>query len=295
MGRELRRVPLDFSWELSKVWEGFLNPHHATIDCAACQGSGSSPEALRLKALWYGNLPFDPRSKGSEPFTADHPKVIAFARRNLAAAPQFYGTDTGAEAREARRLADLFNESWSHHLDQDDVDALVAEGRLTSFTHHFVEGEGWLKNAERQPPTPREVNEWSISGGLGHDAINAWVVIAASCKRRQIAAECANCGGQGFTWTSEEARLKQEAWTPTPPPEGEGYQIWETVSEGSPISPVFAAPESLARWMSESRWGADVGTSYEAWLRFIHGPGWAPTLVLREEKLMTGVEAIDGH
>ena len=27
MGRELRRVPLDFNWPLNKVWEGFCNPH----------------------------------------------------------------------------------------------------------------------------------------------------------------------------------------------------------------------------------------------------------------------------
>lgn len=32
------------------------------------------------------------------------------------------------------------------------------------------------------------------------------------------------------------------------PPKGEGYQLWETTSEGSPISPVFASAEELAAW-----------------------------------------------
>lgn len=27
MGREIRRVPLDFDWPIDKVWDGFLNPH----------------------------------------------------------------------------------------------------------------------------------------------------------------------------------------------------------------------------------------------------------------------------
>jgi hypothetical protein len=32
------------------------------------------------------------------------------------------------------------------------------------------------------------------------------------------------------------------------PPEGPGWQLWETTSEGSPISPVFKSPEDLADW-----------------------------------------------
>ena len=76
------------------------------------------------------------------------------------------------------------------------------------------------------------------------------------------------------------------------PPTGEGWQVWETVSEGSPISPVFATPEELARHMTLTRWGADRGTSYEAWLAFITGPGWAPSMVCSAEHgVQTGVQA----
>ena len=32
------------------------------------------------------------------------------------------------------------------------------------------------------------------------------------------------------------------------PPVGEGYQLWETTSEGSPISPVFATIDELCEW-----------------------------------------------
>ena len=32
------------------------------------------------------------------------------------------------------------------------------------------------------------------------------------------------------------------------PPKGEGYQLWETTSEGSPISPVFETLDKLCEW-----------------------------------------------
>jgi hypothetical protein len=53
MGRELKRVALDFKWPENKVWDGYLNPHYAkSHDCPECAGSGSSPEAQRLANLW---------------------------------------------------------------------------------------------------------------------------------------------------------------------------------------------------------------------------------------------------
>lgn len=39
-----------------------------------------------------------------------------------------------------------------------------------------------------------------------------------------------------------------ETWTPTDPPIGGGYQLWETTSEGSPKSPVFATLDELCAW-----------------------------------------------
>ena len=32
------------------------------------------------------------------------------------------------------------------------------------------------------------------------------------------------------------------------PPKGEGYQLWETTTEGSPVSPVFATLDELCKW-----------------------------------------------
>jgi len=39
MGRELKRVALDFEHPLHERWPGYLNPHY--IHCPECDGSGS--------------------------------------------------------------------------------------------------------------------------------------------------------------------------------------------------------------------------------------------------------------
>ena len=55
MGRELKRVPLDFSWKLNKVWDGYLNNHHGE-QCPFCDGSGSSQYYIKLNSQWYSHL-----------------------------------------------------------------------------------------------------------------------------------------------------------------------------------------------------------------------------------------------
>lgn len=55
------------------------------------------------------------------------------------------------------------------------------------------------------------------------------------------------------------------------PEERTHYQMYETTSEGTPISPVFATPEDLARWLSDTDASVFAGStlSYEDWLRAI--------------------------
>ena len=69
--------------------------------------------------------------------------------------------------------------------------------------------------------------------------------------------------------------------------------MWETTSEGSPISPVFETPEELARWLADTNASAfgREGASYESWLGMIRG-GWAPSLIIDEKGMRSGVEAI---
>lgn len=286
MGRELKRVAMNFQWPENKAWEGFLNPHYAKRhDCEACDGTGYSPRARLLSDLWYGKVPFQPEDRGSTPFLPTHPAVRAYAERNMKNLPEYL-----IEC-EARRLADLFNGSWSHHLNADDVAALLEGGRLKDLTHTWTREAGWVPKQPPHTPSPEEVNVWSISGGFAHDACNQWVVARAECKRLGVDAKCAHCAGSGEIWDSPEDEQAADEWTKTEPPAGDGYQIWETVSEGSPISPVFATPEELAQHLAGKPWGADKGSSYEDWMRFINGPGWAVSIVMDSTGIRSGPSA----
>ncbi|MNR40154.1 hypothetical protein D3C85_1584160 [compost metagenome] len=69
--------------------------------------------------------------------------------------------------------------------------------------------------------------------------------------------------------------------------------MYETTSEGSPISPAFETPEQLARWLADNGASAFGGStaSYASWLRVANG-GYAPSAVLSSAGLQSGVEAL---
>lgn len=78
-------------------------------------------------------------------------------------------------------------------------------------------------------------------------------------------------------------------------PEGTatGWCMYETTSEGTPISPVFETPEELARWLADngaSTFGYNTAT-YDQWLGMIQA-GWAPSAVSDGGGLRSGVEFI---
>jgi hypothetical protein len=332
MGREVKRVPLDFNWPLHKTWEGFLNKRPGPDNCVACDGSGSSPTAKKLSDQWYGNAPFRPEDNGSVPLRITDSAVRQFATKNAVQCvfTSAFGFDDGIKKfwtyvkdkgldeyvkehplveydihREAYRLIGMWNGQWSHHLNAEDVKALLDDDRLIDFTRNplneeqkaeYEAVEEWNK-AERERliaadwkgeknwktfnnghiPTPQEVNEWNILS-FGHDSINSWVCVKAKCKRLRVARLCKVCKGNGHIWQSKEAMRYHNAWRSKEPPTGDGYQIWETVSEGSPVSPVFATPEELARWMIVPGKDTTVtkGTTYEQWMGFLK-VGWAPS------------------
>lgn len=289
MSREIKRVPLDFDWPLNERWQGYLMPEKFGENaCPDCK-NGYSPRAQHLFDQWYGNAPFDPASTGSALLTPDTPAVRAVAERNVANAPEYYGAGEAAIVKEARRLISYWNGMWLHHLAQEDVDALVAAERLMDFTHRWDPETRWTKIEPPVVPTAEQVNEWSLRG-MGHDGINAGTVIQARCEREGVDQICATCHGHGSLEAYEGQRAEAEAWERTDPPEGTGYQLWETVSEGSPITPVFATPEELAHHMVANRWKSQENTmasTFDVAMRFIDA-GWAPSGVFTPEHGVEG-------
>jgi len=58
--------------------------------------------------------------------------------------------------------------------------------------------------------------------------------------------------------------------------------MYETCTEGTPISPAFATPEELARWLADNEASAFGGmtASYEGWLRTIKSKHGAVGMVM---------------
>jgi hypothetical protein len=86
---------------------------------------------------------------------------------------------------------------------------------------------------------------------------------------------------------------KPEEYMPDWPPEQRTHwMMYESVSEGTPISPAFATPEELARWLADTNASsfADRGATYEQWLATCRS-GWAISAVSQGGKLVSGVEA----
>lgn len=71
------------------------------------------------------------------------------------------------------------------------------------------------------------------------------------------------------------------------------YMMYEDTSEGTPISPAFASPEELARWLTDneaSAFGGETAT-YDAWLSTIKR-GWAISGVVGPDGIKSGVEGL---
>lgn len=301
---------MDFNWPLNKTWGGYLNPFYKQcVHCSDCGGSGASPEYQKLQDQWYGKAVFNPEDRGSVKWDVTDRPIWALAKHHCEQSPGYYGSGNGMIMIEARRLADLFNTRWMHHLNADDVKALLDKGRLMDFTHTPINdeqreivrkkvadgGNSWLPESNGHVPSPAAVNAWSLSG-MGYDSINCWTVIAAECERLNLPPQCAKCKGEGSIWPSPTIKQQAEDWQNIEPPAGDGYQLWETVSDGSPISPVFSTPEQLAEWLATSmeyKWRRnDQGTTREQWLKFINGPGWCMSLIVKDGQVMTGVEVV---
>ena len=97
--------------------------------------------------------------------------------------------------------------------------------------------------------------------------------------------------GIGYFWDYHGMPPDQEFYRPKwSAKEATCYQIYETVSEGTPISPVFETLDELVAWL------VDRGHTKRAAKQFAK-LGWAPSGVMvlnrgRNPKFATGIEAL---
>ena len=226
MGREIKRVPLDWDWPLNTVWEGRVLP--AALEgrpCDACVGSGQTAFAWWLQKLSYliGMLADD----------------VTEQQRGRPLHPY---------------LAHLSNGPYGQRPGSDAVDFFVGLG-VPAERIHF--------------------------GGDHH-----YAAMRALLKQSGVSATCPACKGEGGFEAYPGQDAEREAWYDAPhePPKGEGWQVWETVSDGSPVTPVFPTAQALAEHLASPASGRAFGVngparSVEVALAFVQA-GWAPTFAL---------------
>ena len=106
-------------------------------------------------------------------------------------------------------------------------------------------------------------------------------------------------------WEYAGAPPDRQYYRPWDDAEATWYQVWETVSEGTPVSPPFATKEELIEylvangdyWDQSRRAEGRSSMPCAPWSRksaeaFVNGPGWAPSLVCDDHGVHSGIEAL---
>jgi hypothetical protein len=249
MGRILKRVPLDFKWAINQKWKGYLNPYRS-YKCEACDGSGYNVETKKIYDEWYN---FDNPIYKQNPYRPNARYNVNAHNNNI--------TEVEVEALvRGGRLSDLMD-SWYHFNDEKNV----WEKCDTSAPYNERK---WVECEQPTFPTTDQVNNWNMMG-MGHDSINCHICVGARAKDKGVYGMCECCGGDGEIWFSDEIKELSENWERVDPPVGEGYQMWENTSEGSPQSPVFETLEELCEWCSEnaSIFGTKEFVPKETWMK----------------------------
>lgn len=233
MGRELKRVALDFDWELGKIWKGYQNPHN--IPCSQCSGTGLSRAGALLDDI-----------------TMDLARAVRISRG-----------ETGRNHYSA----------MNHQMPETD-------------TGFDPELKMLLEKA-----TGREIKESSAYYG-GHPIayeIQEMLFQKAGIKRDEWGF-CTHCEGEGI---SPDHLEDYEEWESYEPPSGEGWQVWENVSEGSPITPVFKTDQELIEHLSSKGTSWNKIWSKKGATNFVKNSGYAPSAIgTSDGKIMPGYEFV---
>lgn len=234
MGREIKRVPLDWDWPVNKIWEGYQWP--SSLVSAPCPAGDACLNGHTAAGAWVAEIAHLALMLDDD---------LGSQRRGQPLHPYFdsvprpYGSPT--RTSDARPSPDI-----------------------AEFGAGLAGREGVF---------------------MGHDAIDRWhatdALIRAAGLDPKVWGVCPQCQGHGSVEAYPGQRAAAEAWEPTEPPSGEGWQLWETVTEGSPISPVFPDAEELAQWLTTPAacWGTMRQPMTIEQARGFVGAGWAPSMI----------------
>lgn len=282
--RTLKRVPLDFQWPLNKNWKGYVNPYPAPLTCFACGGTGYNPETKRIADEYYdlgGSWTYD-YGFAPDGSPVDHPpwRIIGECKAWRSNITQDEVEALVSENRLRDFTHTFTSEGWiPNRWDTKGFWCPKCHASVPQLSpeHHsgyctkcycemkLLEGD----DIRLHTPMADEVNAWNKKGCPGHDGFNRLILIEVRAKRLGVFGRCISCNGNGeLPYSDETIRELHDKWEEYEPPAGDGYQLWQTCSSGSPISPVFASAKELADWCVDNAtiFGSEK-TSRENWLK----------------------------
>jgi len=164
--------------------------------------------------------------------------------------------------REVRRVP----ENWNHPKNENG-------GYLPLFDHSFKESlEEWEEGNK----------QWQKGFRDSYDKENPWK--PKTKDQEEMTYE---------EWAGEKPKAEDfmPEWDEK---EKTHIQMYENVTEGTPISPVFDNAEDLARWLADNNASAfgSMTANYEQWLSTIKR-GFAPSMIGNGRSFTSGVEALD--
>ena len=125
------------------------------------------------------------------------------------------------------------------------------------------------------------------------DAFNKWLEDFDRIRRGEFNQYEKDCYKNLADWLEDYKPPQREYYRPWKNIEATWYQLWETVSEGTPVSPPFETKEDFIKYLAENgdTWG-ESGWGREKAEKFVNGDGWAPSFVMCGNKLMSGTDFV---
>lgn len=270
MGREIRRVPLDFDWPLNKVWKGFINPHRKPCpeDQKTCfNGITAGAQWLEAVCRFMCTLADDARRsdepRSTYPVAVPHPYMVGFPTAPHYETPADKAAEFDKlEGRERTMAYYRYHESIPPHE------------RILRPSKDFLD----MMNGIMGKDAPTSSRSWD---GYLTKSYAVYFKILEAANLNKDWGTCPVCKGKCIDPAVQEA---YEAWKPEGPPEGPGYQIWETVSEGSPITKVFATKGEIVKHLVANGYSTEAAESFS-------DVGWAPSMVFVGGKAYDDIES----
>lgn len=161
--------------ELNECVNFYFELERPSEKCEACDASGYNPETKIIADTFY--------DFGDYSIDFENWRVLG-------------------SIENARKPGGATGRKWCNRITQDEVDALVAAGRLGGKPVSAA-----VVNAANSEGAPR-----NFTSNYDHDGINRMILIETRAKRLGVYGSCTTCDGHGFVFTAPRGHLNVVLW-----------------------------------------------------------------------------------